>query len=102
MVAHPGCSLEDTKALLSFIKKHLKFLPEQIQVFTPAPSTYSTLMYYTEKDLQNRDIFVEKDRNARMKQKLTITQNFDRRNFNKRRFVKSDNKKRYPSYRTKI
>lgn len=102
MVAHPGCSLEDTKALLSFIKKYLKFLPEQIQVFTPTPSTYSTLMYYTEKDLQNNDIFVEKDRNARMKQKLTITQNFDRRNFDKRRFTKRDNKKHYSSYRTKI
>lgn len=23
---------------------------EQIQIFTPTPSTYSTLMYYTEKD----------------------------------------------------
>ena len=38
------------------------------------PSTYSTLMYWTQKDKQGNDIFVEKDRNARMKQKLTITQ----------------------------
>ena len=74
MVAHPGCSLEDTRELMYFINKNLKFTPEQVQVFTPTPSTYSTLMYWTQKDKQGNDIFVEKDRNARMKQKLTITQ----------------------------
>ncbi|MBQ3835369.1 MAG: YgiQ family radical SAM protein, partial [Elusimicrobia bacterium] len=74
MVDHPGCSLEDTKELLSFIKNNLQFTPEQVQVFTPTPSTFSTLFYYTEQDVNGNDIFVEKDRNARMKQKLTITQ----------------------------
>ena len=74
MVDHPGCSLYDCEDLLLFINQNLKFRPEQVQVFTPTPSTFSTLMYYTEQDLNGNDIFVEKDRNARMKQKLIITQ----------------------------
>ena len=37
-------------------------------------------MYYTEQDLLGKDIFVEKDRNARMKQKLVITQTFGTQN----------------------
>jgi len=74
MVDHPGCSLNETRELLNFINRNLSFHPEQVQVFTPTPSTVSTLMYYTEQDLNGNDIFVEKDRNARMKQKLTITQ----------------------------
>ena len=74
MVDHPGCSVYDTEDLLLFINHNLKFRPEQVQIFTPTPSTNATLMYYTEQDLNGNDIFVEKDRNARMKQKLTITQ----------------------------
>lgn len=74
MVSHPGCSVDDSENLLLFINQNLKFSPEQVQVFTPTPSTYSTLMYYTQQDLDGKDIFVEKDRNARMKQKLIITQ----------------------------
>lgn len=95
MVDHPGCSLEDTKELLCFIKKNLRFQPEQVQVFTPTPSTYSTLMYYTQQDLQGNEIFVEKDRNARMKQKLTITQGFSKPSFGKDK--KSKFKKHYYS-----
>ena len=80
MVAHPGCSLSETEDLLLFINQNLKFHPEQVQVFTPTPSTYSTMMYYTEQDLDGNDIFVEKDRNERMKQKLTITQSLTTHN----------------------
>ena len=83
MVDHPGCSLNDMKELLSFIKNNLRFSPEQVQVFTPTPSTFSTLFYYTEQDINGKDIFVEKDRNARMKQKLTITQGTNRPNNSK-------------------
>lgn len=79
MVAHPCCSLDNIKELLVFIKKNLQFKPEQVQVFTPTPSTYSTLMYYSERDINGNEIFVEKDRNGRMKQKLTITQGFEKK-----------------------
>jgi len=88
MVAHPGCSLDNCKELVTFIKKNMDFSPEQVQVFTPTPSTVSTMMYYTEQDINGNDIFVEKDRNGRMKQKLEITQSNNRNpnNRNSRRF----------------
>ena len=47
IAAHPGCSLEDMKTLKSFVNRELKLSPEQIQIFTPTPSTWSTAMYYT-------------------------------------------------------
>lgn len=92
MVDHPGCSIYDTEDLLLFINNNLKFRPEQVQVFTPTPSTFSTLMFYTEQDLNGNDIFVEKDRNARMKQKLIITQSLGYSNQSQN---KSRNKRRY-------
>ena len=94
MVDHPGCSLDDTKELLSFIKKNLRFQPEQVQVFTPTPSTYSTLMYYTQQDLVGNEIFVEKDRNARMKQKLIVVQGANKTLHRKGGFNGGDNKNR--------
>ena len=95
MVDHPGCSLYDTEDLLLFINHNLKFRPEQVQVFTPTPSTFSTLMYYTEQDLNGNDIFVEKDRNARMKQKLIITQSFGGGNNNHSFKHKTGSKRNY-------
>lgn len=82
MVAHPGCSLDNCKELVSFIKKNMNFSPEQVQVFTPTPSTVSTMMYYTQQDINGNTVFVEKDRNARMKQKLEITQSNNRKTSN--------------------
>ncbi len=97
MVDHPGCSLYDTEDLLLFINQNLKFRPEQVQVFTPTPSTFSTLMYYTEQDLNGNDIFVEKDRNARMKQKVIITQSLSRHNTDSHGF---HSKKKFGSRRS--
>ncbi|MEA3498570.1 MAG: DUF3362 domain-containing protein, partial [Campylobacterota bacterium] len=52
--------------------------PEQVQVFTPTPSTYSTLMYYTELDPWTREkIFVEKDPMKKQKQKDVVTQKME-------------------------
>ena len=54
-------------------KDNMKLNPEQVQVFTPTPSTYSTLMYYTEMDPWTREkIFVEKDPIKKQKQKDLI------------------------------
>ena len=102
MVDHPGCSLNETRELLNFINQNLNFHPEQVQVFTPTPSTVSTLMYYTEQDLNGNDIFVEKDRNARMKQKLTITQGTNKSlgKSNNRKFNR-DRYKKFAKYRKK-
>ncbi|HJX31153.1 MAG TPA: YgiQ family radical SAM protein [Thermodesulfobacteriota bacterium] len=68
--AHPGCTDDDMARLRSFALNDLQFLPEQVQVFTPAPSTWSTLMYWTERDPFNgKPCFVEKTYRGRERQK---------------------------------
>ncbi len=75
IAAHPGCTMGDMEKLRQFIKKELKLKPEQVQIFTPTPSTYSTLMYYTKKDpFSGKEIFVEKNIKAKENQKRKITQ----------------------------
>lgn len=74
IAAYPGCSDEDMNALKKFTSKELGILPEQVQVFTPTPSTYASLMYYTEKDpFTGEHLFVEKNPAAKQRQKETIT-----------------------------
>ncbi len=82
IAAHPGCNEQDMLELKDFTMKELKLNPEQVQVFTPTPSTYSTLMYYTEMDpFSGKKIFVEKDLKKKEKQKerLTIRKKLDKR-----------------------
>ena len=63
----------DMKALKSFASRKLKLLPEQVQIFTPTPSTYSTLMYWTEKDpFTGKPITVEKTVKGRQRQKSIL------------------------------
>ena len=74
IAAHPGCTQADMKALKSFATKKLNISPEQVQIFTPSPSTYSTLMYYTHKDpFTRKKIFVETDGKQKEKQKQIVT-----------------------------
>jgi uncharacterized radical SAM protein YgiQ len=74
IAAHPGSTQKDMEDLKSFANADLKLNPEQVQVFTPTPSTYSTLMYYTELDPWTRKpIFVEKDPIRKQKQKDVVT-----------------------------
>ena len=74
MAAHPGCTIRDMLDLREFALQTLKILPEQVQIFTPSPSTYSTLMYYTEKDpFTGRKIKVEKNIDSRRKQKEVMS-----------------------------
>jgi len=80
IAAHPGCELHHMEKLKRFASKELKINPEQVQIFTPLPSTYSALMYYTGKDpFTGKEIFVERDPSARTKQKDILTQSTDRR-----------------------
>jgi uncharacterized radical SAM protein YgiQ len=72
MAAYPGCRLEDMKRLKIFIKQELKFTPEQIQIFTPTPSTVAAMMYYTERDLNGSPLFVEKKLKEKEKQKQAV------------------------------
>lgn len=74
MAAHPGCNKDDMKRLRSFALKELGTVPEQVQVFTPTPSTYSTLIYWTEKDpFTDEPCFVEKSGRGREEQKSILT-----------------------------
>ena len=73
IAAHPGCNEKDMLDLKIFASEELKISPEQVQIFTPTPSTYSTLMYYTEiNPFTNKKIFVEKDNGKKEKQKTII------------------------------
>lgn len=73
IAAHPGCTEKDMYALKDFTTNELKMNPEQAQVFTPTPSTYSAVMYYTEMDPKTRKkIFVEKDTKRKEKQKAIV------------------------------
>jgi uncharacterized radical SAM protein YgiQ len=73
IAAHPGCSEGDMHELKRFTQNELKMNPEQAQVFTPTPGTYSAVMYYTEMDPVTREkIFVEKDTKRKEKQKQIV------------------------------
>jgi len=73
IAGHPGCTEEDMTKLRAFAIRKLKLLPEQVQVFTPTPSTYSTLMYWTERDpFTGEPCFVEKAVRGRERQKKIL------------------------------
>ena len=75
IAAHPGCREEDMYKLKEYTSKELKLNPEQVQIFTPTPSTYSTLMYYTESDpFTGKAIFVEKNLKKKARQKGIVTE----------------------------
>ncbi|MBZ4682600.1 MAG: YgiQ family radical protein [Fusobacteriales bacterium] len=86
IAAHPGCDENEMKKLKNFASKELRINPEQVQIFTPTPSTYSTLMYYTEIDpFTGKKIFVEKNIDKKYKQKNIL---IDSKNFRKKRRYK--------------
>jgi len=76
IAAHPGCTEDDMLKLKKFTSQELKINPRQVQIFTPIPSTYSSLMYWTRIDpFTGRKIFVEKDLNKKQRQKDLIVKN---------------------------
>jgi uncharacterized radical SAM protein YgiQ len=74
IAAHPGCTESDMLKLKNRVSQLLKINPEQVQIFTPTPSTYSSLMYYTEMDpFLRKKIFVEKSLSKKEAQKENVT-----------------------------
>ncbi len=70
IAAHPGCRQEDMEALRRFCLRELKLLPKQVQIFTPTPSTWSTVMYWTgENPFTGQPCFVERNAQRRERQK---------------------------------
>ena len=75
IAAHPGCTENNMGKLKEIASKKLQINPRQVQIFTPTPSTWSSVMYYTEKDpVTGRDIFVEKNNHKRQRQKNMLMQ----------------------------
>ena len=72
IAAHPGCTYDNMKQLDKLIKKELKLSPEQVQAYTPLPSTYSALMYHTGiNPFTGEKLFVEKElKNKKMQKEV--------------------------------
>lgn len=74
IAAHPGCTVADMRPLRAFARDELGLIPKHVQIFTPTPSTYSTLMYVTETDPFTGDrLFVEKSFRGKREQKDMLT-----------------------------
>jgi uncharacterized radical SAM protein YgiQ len=73
IAAHPGCTERDMHKLRRFATEELELRPEQVQIFTPTPSTYSSLMYYTGLDpFTGERFFVEKGLRGKRRQKRIV------------------------------
>jgi uncharacterized radical SAM protein YgiQ len=76
IAAHPGCDQNDMLKLKEFASKELQLRPEQVQIFTPLPSTYSALMYYTGTNpFTGEKLFVERDLRRKEEQKMLVVAN---------------------------
>ena len=70
IAAHPGCTERHMRELSTFCRERLRTNPEQVQIFTPTPSTISTLMYYSRKSWQDsKDIKAEHSMQMKQRQK---------------------------------
>ena len=73
MAAHPGCTLDDMRRLREYAGRKLRLVPEQVQIFTPSPSTYATLMYHTGMDpFSGQSLFVERGVRQKIEQKAAL------------------------------
>jgi len=73
IAAYPGSTMADMQRLKDFCQTNLKLLPRQVQVFTPTPSTYATLMYCTGRDpFTGEACHVERTAAGREKQKQVL------------------------------
>jgi len=77
IAAHPGCKIKDMLELKEFTSKKLKITPEQVQIFTPSPSTWSTMMYCTGiNPFKMKPVFVEKNPVNKVKQKKLVIRKY--------------------------
>jgi uncharacterized radical SAM protein YgiQ len=76
IVGHPGSGMEEETELARYVSNELKLNPEQAQIFTPTPSTWSSVMYYTGIDpFTGGKIHVERDIKRLDERKGRITGN---------------------------
>jgi len=75
IAAYPGCTLADMRKLKAYASRELRLNPEQVQIFTPTPSTYASIMYHTGLDpFTGKKLFVEKEIGGKMRQKAVVTE----------------------------
>ncbi len=75
MCGHPGETEDNHESLVQFVRDKLGYAPQQIQIFTPIPSTVSATMYHTQLDPRTeRPIFAEKRERVRNRWKREILQ----------------------------
>jgi uncharacterized radical SAM protein YgiQ len=73
LAAHPGCTEADMARLAAFVRTSLHLRPEQVQVFTPTPGTWASVMYHTETDpFSGTPIHVEKTVRGKQAQREAI------------------------------
>ena len=76
IVSHPGCTPEKTEKLKKKLLQSLGTIPEQIQIYTPLPLTWSSVMYYTEKNpFTGEKIKVVKNLKIKNLQKKILSKN---------------------------
>jgi len=68
MSSHPGCKMSDMKALAKTLRD-LNIYPEQVQDFTPTPSTYSTALFYLALKKNETAPYVATDESEKREQK---------------------------------
>ncbi len=92
IAAHPGCSLSDMEKMKGTIGRELRISPEQVQIFTPTPGTWASVMYHTGKDpFSGEEIFIEKGHSGKVKQKeVLIPKN---RHSGKQKIIRNGKKK---------
>ncbi|MBE6526803.1 MAG: YgiQ family radical SAM protein [Thermoplasmata archaeon] len=74
MAALPGCGIKAMNELASFCRNELHTRPEQVQVFTPTPSTAATAMYYSGRDFEDgSNVWCEKSYALKLQQKEAVT-----------------------------
>ncbi len=75
LAAHPGCTPDAMWRLRRFAARELRISPRQVQIFTPTPSTYATLMYWTGKDpFREKPLPVARSSREREQQKNILCQ----------------------------
>jgi len=100
IAAHPASTVEHMRRLRGFASKKLRVTPEQVQIFTPLPSTWSGVMYATGiNPFTNEEIYVERDSRKRQMQKEAVTGPPDTRQV-KTRPVRDSRKRKQRSRRT--
>lgn len=97
MAAHPGCDASHMRRLKSYTRSTLRLSPEQVQIFTPTPSTWSSVMYHLKMNpFTGEPIFVETSTRGKKRQKAIVTPGG---RVHKDRRQRTGNDKKYPGRR---